>query len=310
MNNMSEKKHQPTPTKKNSGFFNITKDDWMGWAFVLPALLIFTLVLAYPIGYAIRLSFFKVGINFSQTFVGVKNFVTAIKDPYFINSLEITLIYTVVSISLSLVLGMIIALILNADWMKGRRLLSTIFLIPWTISFVVTGATWKWILNAQYGVFNVLLRNAGLTTTKITIFGNPDLALPAAIFVNVWRSMPFAVVMISAGLQSIPQDQVEAAWVDGASALQVFRNVTLPNLKNIISVTTVLLTIWIFVQFDLTQILTDGGGPNHATELLSNLIYRISFHNFQFGYGAAIAVLMLLIVLLLTIFYMRVLDRE
>jgi multiple sugar transport system permease protein len=122
--------------------------------------------------------------------------------------------------------------------------------------------------------------------------------------------MPFAVVMILAGLQSIPEDQVEAALVDGASAFQVFMNIKLPNLRNVLSVTTVLLTIWIFVQFDLTQVLTDGGGPGHATELLSNLIYRVSFNYYQFGYGSAIAVLMLIIVLILTVVYMQVLDHE
>ncbi len=256
------------------------------------------------------MSFFNVSLDFTQTYIGIKNFINAVKDPYFTNSLGITLIYTISSVSISLLMGMVVALIVNASWMKGKRILNTIFLIPWTISFVVTGATWKWILNAQYGVFNVVLRQLGLITSNISIFGNPDLALPAVIFVNIWRSMPFAVVMITAGLQSISEDQVEAAVVDGASALQVFLHVTLPNLRNVISVTTVLLTIWTFVQFDLTQVLTNGGGPGHATELLSNLIYRVSFTYYQFGYGSAIAVLMLIIVLALTILYMRVLDHD
>jgi multiple sugar transport system permease protein len=264
--------------------------------------------------YAIRLSFFKVSLDFSQTFIGIKNFTDAFKDPYFVNSVKITFIYTIASVLISLFIGifigMIVALILNTNWIKGTRLLNLIFLIPWTISYVATGATWKWILNAQYGVFNVLLRQLGLITANISFFGSLDLALPAVIFVNVWKNMPFAVVMILAGLQSIPEDQVEAALVDGASAFQVFMNIKLPNLRNVLSVTTVLLTIWIFVQFDLTQVLTDGGGPGHATELLSNLIYRVSFNYYQFGYGSAIAVLMLIIVLILTVVYMQVLDHE
>jgi multiple sugar transport system permease protein len=296
--------------KRLPGLKTIQKNDWLGWMFVLPALLLLIIVLIFPIVYAIRLSFFKVSLDFSQTFIGIKNFTDAFKDPYFVNSVKITFIYTIASVLISLFIGMIVALILNTNWIKGTRLLNLIFLIPWTISYVATGATWKWILNAQYGVFNVLLRQLGLITANISFFGSLDLALPAVIFVNVWKNMPFAVVMILAGLQSIPEDQVEAALVDGASAFQVFMNIKLPNLRNVLSVTTVLLTIWIFVQFDLTQVLTDGGGPGHATELLSNLIYRVSFNYYQFGYGSAIAVLMLIIVLILTVVYMQVLDHE
>ena len=296
--------------RRPPGLTLMSKNDRLGWMFVLPALLLLTVVLVFPIVYAIRMSFFNVSLDFTQTFVGIRNFSDAFKDPYFVNSIEVTFIYTFSSVLISLILGMIVALILNTNWIKGKHILNLIFLIPWTISFVVTGAAWKWILNAQYGVFNVILHQMGLITANISFFGSLDLALPAVIFVNVWRNMPFAVVMISAGLLSIPEDQVEAALVDGASPLQIFQYVKLPNLRNVLSVTTVLLTIWIFVQFDLTKVLTDGGGPGHATELLSNLIYRVSFNYYQFGYGSAIAVLMLIIVLILTVFYMRVIDRE
>jgi multiple sugar transport system permease protein len=254
------------------------------------------------------MSFFNVSLDFTQTFVGIQNYSNEFKDPYFGNSIEITFIYTISSVLISLIFGMIVALILNANWIKGKHILNLIFLIPWTISFVVTATTWKWILNAQYGIFNVIFRELGLITANISFFGSPDLALPAVIFVNVWRNMPFAVVMISAGLLSIPEDQLEAALVDGASPLRVFQYVKLPNLRNVLSVTTVLLTIWNFVQFDLTKVLTDGG-PNHATELMSNLIYRVSFNYYQFGYGSAIAVLMLIIVLILTVVYRQVIDH-
>ncbi|MEA4907075.1 MAG: sugar ABC transporter permease [Chloroflexi bacterium] len=296
--------------KRVSGSMAFTKNDWLGWAFIFPALLLFTLVLAFPIVYAIRMSFFDIALDFSQTFIGLGNFVTALQDKFFWGSVKITSIYMFSSVILSLVLGMIVALILNMPWIKGKRVLNLLFLVPWTISYVVTGAAWKWVLNAQYGVLNVILRDLGLISANISFFGDPDLALPAVIFVNVWRSMPFAMVMINAGLQSLPVDQVEAARVDGATAWQVFLHITLPNLRNVISVATVLLAIWTFVQFDMTQVLTNGGGPNHATELLSNLIYRVSFNYYQFGYGSAIAVLMLIIVLILTIIYTRILDRS
>lgn len=132
--------------------------------------------------------------------------------------------------------------------------------------------------------------------------------MPSVIFVNVWRDIPFSMVMFYAGLQQVSQDQVEAAKVDGANPLQVFLHVTAPSLRSVFLVTSSLLTIWNFRQFDLTQILTTGGGPNHRTELISNLIYKTSFIFYEFGYGAAISVLMLIIITAMTLVYMKFLG--
>ncbi len=299
------------PEKSNKSLFQkIFGGERMGWIFVAPSLILFIITLGYPILYAIKLSFFDVALDYSEKFVGLKNFRNMLNDKWFWNSLKITLIYTFSSVSLTLLIGLAIATALNARWLKFRKLFHMLFLVPWTLSYVVIGTLWRWILNSSYGVINAILQSLQLTTQNISFLGDPKYALPMVIFVNVWRNVPFTIVMLYAGLQLVPQDQIEASLVDGATGFQSYIHVTLPHLSGVISTTTILNIIWTFIQFDLTQVLTQGGGPNHATELLSNLIYATSFKYYEFGNGAAISVLMLIIVLLLTIVYSKLLDKQ
>lgn len=297
--------------KKPFTFSQIFRGNRLGWVFVAPSLILFFITLAYPIFYATRMSFFSVSLDFSQTFSGLANFIEAFKDKWFWNSMKNTMIYTFSSVPLTLLFGLLIAVALNSPWLKKcRSIFHLLFLVPWTLSYVVIGTVWRWILNSSYGVVNAILQNLHITTENLSFLGDPSFAMPSVIFVNIWRSVPFAIVMLYAGFQQIPEDQIEASRVDGATPFQTFWYVTLPHLRGVISVTTVLSTIWTFIQFDLTQVLTQGGGPNHATELLSNLIYTTSFKFYEFGYGAAIAVLMLIIVLGMTIIYSRLLEKE
>ncbi len=295
---------------RKSLFQKIFGGDRMGWIFVAPSLILFMITLGYPILYAIKLSFFDVALDYSEKFVGFKNFRNMLNNKWFWNSLKITLTYTFSSVSLTLLIGLAIATALNARWLKFRKLFHMLFLVPWTLSYVVIGTLWRWILNSSYGVINAIFQSLHWTTQNISFLGDPKYALPMVIFVNVWRNVPFTIVMLYAGLQLVPQDQIEASLVDGATGFQSYIHVTLPHLSGVISTTTILNIIWTFIQFDLTQVLTQGGGPNHATELLSNLIYATSFKYYEFGNGAAISVLMLIIVLLLTIVYSKLLDKQ
>ena len=280
-----------------------------GLLFVAPSLLLFALVLGFPIVYAAGLAFYKVQPDFSRVWVGADNFRVALASHHFWNAAVNTGVYTALSVVLHLVVGVGLALMLNSPLVKGRFLFRIAFLLPWTLSFVVTGVTWRWIFNAEYGVLNAVLRHAGLLTQNITWLGSDVLALPGVILVNVWRGYPFTMVMAYAGLQLVAREHREAAWVDGASSYQVFRHVTLPTLKPVLVVAGVLDFIWVFIQFDLVQVMTQGG-PARATELLSNLIYREAFEHYEFGMASAIAMLMLVMVVVLSAVYVRVLDRE
>jgi multiple sugar transport system permease protein len=285
------------------------KGERAGLLFVAPALFVFLVVLSFPIGYAGYLSFFKVKPDFTLVFNGITNFSRILDDPNFWNALKNTVIYTSGSVLLHLLIGLFLALALNSPWLKGRLLFRIAFFIPWSISFVVTAVTWRWVLNAQYGILNAFLRSVGVLSENVSWLGSAELALPTAILVNAWRGFPFVMVMIYAGLQAIPKEPYEAAMVDGASKFQLFRYITLPSLRGVIMVATVLDTIWVFIQFELIQVLT-AGGPGRATELLTNLIYRESFTFYDFGIGSAMAMLTLLVVLCFSLVYVRLLGRE
>ena len=285
------------------------KGERVGLLFVAPALFVFLVVLSFPIGYAGYLSFFKVKPDFTLVFSGFTNFSKILDDPDFWNALKNTAIYTFGSVLLHLLIGLSLALALNSSWLKGRLFFRIAFFIPWSISFVVTAVTWRWVLNAQYGILNAFLRSVGVLSENVSWLGSAELALPTAILVNAWRGFPFVMVMIYAGLQAIPREPYEAAMVDGASPIQLFRYITLPSLRGVIMVATVLDTIWVFIQFELIQVLT-AGGPGRATELLTNLIYRESFTFYDFGIGSAMAMLTLLVVLCFSLVYVRLLGRE
>lgn len=285
------------------------KGDRAGLLFVAPALVVFLVVLSFPIGYAGYLSFFKVKPDFSLVFNGLANFGRILDDPHFWNALKNTAIYTAGSVALHLLIGLFLALALNNPWLKGRLLFRIAFFIPWSISFVVTAVTWRWVLNAQFGILNAFLRCIGVLNENVSWLGSAELALPTAILINAWRGFPFVMVMIYAGLQAIPREPYEAAMVDGASKIQIFRYITLPSLRGVIMVATVLDTIWVFIQFELIQVLT-AGGPGRATELLTNLIYRESFTFYDFGTGSAMAMLTLLVVLCFSLVYVRLLGRD
>jgi multiple sugar transport system permease protein len=287
----------------------IFSGDRVGLLFIAPALIVFFVVLSFPIGYAGYLSLFKVKPDFTLVYNGLANFSKILKDPYFWNALENTIIYTFGSVALHVIIGFSLALALNSPWLKGRLFFRIAFFIPWSISFVVTAVTWRWVLNAQYGILNAFLRQAGIITENISFLGSAEIALPTAIMVNAWRGYPFVMVMIYAGLQAIPKEPYEAAMVDGASGTQLFWYITLPSLRGVILVASVLDMIWVFIQFELIQVLT-AGGPGRSTELLTNLIYRESFSFYEFGIGSAIAMLTLLIVLGFSLIYVKLLGRE
>lgn len=285
------------------------RGDRAGLLFIAPALVVFMVVLSFPIGYAGYLSVFKVRPDFSLVFAGTANFGKALSDPAFWNALRNTAVYTLGSVALHLAIGLALALALNSPWLKGRLLFRIAFFVPWSISFVVTAVTWRWVLNAQYGILNAFLRSIGVLSENVSWLGSAGLAMPTAILVNAWRGFPFIMVMIYAGLQALPREPYEAAMVDGASKLQLFRHITLPGLRGVITVAVVLDTIWVFIQFELIQVLT-AGGPGRATELLTNLIYRESFTFYEFGIGSAIAMLTLLVVLCFSMVYVRLVGRE
>ncbi len=276
---------------------------WLvGLAFVAPSLLVLGMVIAFPVVDTVWLSLMETRGKNQTVFVGLANYVRLLQDAGFWAAFQNSVAFTLGSVAGHLLLGLAVALLMNQR-ISFRPVFRVISLVPWMFAPVVVAMTWRWMLDAQLGVINFLLANLGLRGPFLW-FESARLALPAIIFTNIWRGFPFASLTLLAALQAIPREQYEAAAVDGASSFMQFRFVTLPHLRFALVIIATLDTIWNFKHFDLIQVMTNGG-PAGATEVLTTLTYKVSFENFEFGYAAAMGVVMSLILLATTVVYVR-----
>lgn len=274
------------------------------WYFV-PATLTSFLVLVVPLANVLWLSLQQDAGGGEFQFVGLRNFREILTDMVFLKAIGNTFTFTLGSVALHLVVGLGVALLLNQE-IYARKAFRIIALIPWMFSSVVVAGTWRWLLNSQFGPVNDILRRVGLPSS-IEWLGNVSLAMLSVILANAWRGFPFVMVMCLAGLQAIPRQQYEAASVDGAGPWQRFWFVTLPNLRFVLTISTVLDVIWNFKYFDLVMLMTNGG-PAGSTEVVVTLVYRNAFEFFRFGYAAAQAVVVFLILAGFTAVYVRLLK--
>jgi len=232
-------------------------------------------------------------------FAGIDHYVVLLQTPRFWNSLGVTLYFAALSVTLEVLLGLAIALLLSRRF-RGAGWVRALILLPWAIPTVVTAKLWDWVYHPDLGVLNYLLQNLGITTAPVNWLGTPSLAIHAAIVADVWKTTPFVVVLLLAGLALVPPDLYRAAALDGASPWQSFVHVTLPLLRPILLVVMLFRTIDALRAFDLLYVLT-GGGPADTTETLSIYAYKILFQTMQFGYGSAIGVMMFLVVTMLSL---------
>lgn len=272
-----------------------------GFGFVLPTLLMLVLILGFPVIMAIWNSFH---VPSAQSPIWtLENYSKILRDSRFINSLVVTFAFIGGTVSLHLIVGFIVALALNSQ-IRARRFFRLVALLPWTLPDVISGLIWRFMYNPTAGIINRLLMDAGVIDRYIEWLGGADLALASVIFADVWRGYPFVMVVLLAGLQAIPEELHEAARVDGASAIQDFRYVTLPNMKPIILLVVALDSIFQFRRFGLVFNMT-GGGPGNATEILSLYIYKQYFRYFNFEYASAVAVIFALIMIAVSLPYVR-----
>jgi multiple sugar transport system permease protein len=277
------------------------------YAFIVPAVLVLSVVFFYPMLRSLYVSFFDYDQLLGKfDFNGLTNYTALLRDPSFWNGVRASMVWTVGSVVGQLLFGFAFALVLNERW-PGNRLVRALLLIPWVTPGVAIAIAWQWLYHPQLGAFNDILGRLGLPPQGW--LGNPNLAMLSVIAPNIWKGFPFVTVTLLAGLAAIPKELYEAAEVDGASIPDRFRYITLPGLRYVIIVVLLLITIWTFNYFDLVFILT-GGGPVNRTEILPILVYRYAFRNFRYGYAAAVAILIIIINLIFAVFYLRTLERQ
>ncbi len=273
--------------------------------FVAPAILILIGLMLYPVFKVIQFSFYdNVIITQNSNMVGLKNYIMIFKEPLLYESFQNTVFFTLGSVALHALFGFAFALLLNQPInkkiMAGFR---GILILPWVFTAVVVAIIWRLMLDPM-GVVNFILLKLGFENPYIEWFGSIKHALPSLIAVNAWFGYPFSMISFLAGLQSIPNELYEAAMVDGANNLQKIIYITIPQLKTVILNVLILDTIWTFREFPLIW-LTTGGGPIHATEMLSTYTYKKAFEQFQFGQASVAAVLILLVTIAISVFYVR-----
>jgi multiple sugar transport system permease protein len=292
------------------GFLAQVAEHRWDYLYILPALVVMLVVIAYPIYYTIELSFFKTPPNLQmrdKIFVGFDNYATVLSSSQFHRVTWQTFVWTVASTLVSFVLGLAAALALHRDF-AGRGLLRAIFLIPYVVSAVAASYVWKWLYHSDFGVIGALAVQLGLTDQPINFIDNTQTVLASLIVVNVWREFPFAMVMLMAGLQTVPEQLLRAAQVDGANAWQRFWHVTMPHLKGVSMVTVLLLMVANFNSFIIPWIMTSGG-PAGASEIWITDIYNIAFGRQRYGLASAYAVILFIVMMLLGYFYVKALTR-
>ncbi|RYE09858.1 MAG: sugar ABC transporter permease [Hyphomicrobiales bacterium] len=280
------------------------------YLYVLPAIVVMLIVIAYPVYYTIELSFFKTPASLQlkdKVFIGLDNYAYLLQLPAFWKVTVQTLIWTVSSTLFAFVLGLGCALALHREFV-GRGILRALLLIPWVVSAVAASYVWKWLYHSDFGAIGALAVQLGLTSEPINFVDNVQTALPSLIVVNIWKEFSFAMIMLMAGLQTVPDQLLRAAQVDGANAWQRFWHVTFPHLSGVSMVTVLLLTVQNFNSFIIPFIMT-GGGPVGSTHIWITHIYEFAFQRQQWGRGSAYAVLLFLIMVLLGYFYVRALTR-
>ncbi len=277
---------------------------------LLPAAVAVFGVIVYPIARTLLISFFEVNsaMAVNTPFVGFGNYVKALTSPDFWAAIGRTLYFTLVSTGLELVLGMVLALLLNAK-LRMRWLFRAIVVLPWALPTIVNAAMWKGIFNAQYGALNAALTQLGITHDYIAWLGDPFLALNMVILADAWKTTPLVAFFLLAGLTSIPTEIYESARVDRASWPRIFRSITLPLLVPSISIVLVLRTVEAFKVFDIIYAMTRGG-PANGTQTISYYTYVRAFSDQNFGLGAALSYIIVIAILALTAVYLRMLRRS
>jgi multiple sugar transport system permease protein len=279
-----------------------------GWAFALPGFSALAIVMGFPLVYALVMSVSSQTLLHPQLLPlkGLDNFITVMSDPGFWGATWLTVIYSVVTVAGEFVLGLGIALMLNRT-VKMKPVYFALLTIPMAMSPVSVALIWRMLLQPNMGIVNHVIESLG--GAPVDWLGNANLALWTMAGIDIWQQVSFVVLILAAGLASLPKDPYEAAEVDGATSWQQFWNITLPMLRPVAMITVVIQLINEFRTYDLPYVLTRGG-PGTSTEVLSFFAYRRAFLGLSLNEGAAASFMLLLIVLAMTVVFFALLERN
>jgi multiple sugar transport system permease protein len=276
-------------------------------AFLSPALVILTVFVAWPMLSALRLSFTDASGFGREEYVGLENYVRVFTDPDVLQAMGNTAYYAILFTPAAIVIALVLALLVNHPLLPWRGVFRTALFVPFVVSLAVAAFAWSYLLDPQIGLLNHWLRGAGIQLGNV--LQDPVLAMPAVALVAVWKSFGFYLVIFIAGLQEIPGSLYEAARVDGASAWQRFRHITLPMLSNTLAFVMIVALIAALQAFDQIYVMT-GGGPYGTTQTVVMEIYTSGFKKLELGFASALSYVLLLITLVLSLIQFRFFGRR
>lgn len=277
------------------------------YGMVAPALIIFLVFSIYPIGYMIYLSFHNWDlINPVKQFVGMNNFKDLINDALFLQVIRNSIVYMIVTVLGSIILGTLLAVFLNKDT-KISRILQSVTFAPYVISMVSVAFIWQWIMDADYGLLNYFLNFFGIS--NIDWLNNTSIAIFSLAVISIWKSLGYNALIILAALKSVPKYIYEAAQIDDTKPMKVFFKITLPMISPSLFFLTIMNIISSFKVFETISLIT-AGGPMNSTNTLVYYIYEYGFKYNKIGYASAAGVILFLILGVMTIFYFKVLSRK
>jgi len=278
---------------------------------ITPSLVILAFIMAYPLIDAFYLSFTRCFLTDpagGRAFIRLNNYINLLRRGVFWVAFKNTLLYVGGTVLFEFLIGFGLALLLNQQ-IKYKGTLRSLFMLPWVVPSVVVALLARWAFNSEFGIVNIVLKQLGIIENFQGWLKDTNLALPTILTVTTWKMFPFMLVVLLAGLQTIPEEQTEAARLDGANVLQRFLHITLPHMRELIMIVTLLEFIWMF-QYMTIIWTTTKGGPIYATTTLPVLIYRSAFKVFNLCYASSIGVIWLLFLFFFSIFYIRIVGEK
>lgn len=282
-------------------------DRHIKWIFTLPAVLFIVVMVAFPIAYTVRISLFEwsMSANTPPKWVGLGNYTQLLSDERFWGSVGRTFYHTSVSIVFETVLGVLIAVLISRRF-RGQRIAKTFLMLPMVATPVSIALVWLLIYEPSIGLANQILKS--MSFKPLSWLGSVDLVLPSLILLDIWQWTPMIVLIVTAGLTTLPTEPYEAASVDGASPMQKFFHITLPLLIPTILTAVILRLVDLLKTFD-TIYATTQGGPNYASETLNLMVFTEAFHYFKFGSASALMMLFFLIIMIVIVTLMALKKR-
>ena len=297
------------PSSKSSFLRNLLeRERSLGILLMLPGACLLILFMAYPFFLGIWLSLSDSVIGTMGSFIGLRNFSDLLTDSIFHQTARNTFIYALVTVPFKAILGLGLALVLN-NRMRFSNPVRASVMMPWIVPTALSSLGWFMIFDPVFSPISWLLKNLGVIKTNVNFLGAPNLAIASVCLANIWRGIPFFGIIILAGLQAVPQELHEAAAIDGANVWHRFRHVTIPAIKGVVLIASLLSIIWTFADFQLISILTKGG-PANQTHIFGTYAYQIGLNATEIGMGAAIALYMFPILTFFAILLLIYLRKE